>query len=58
MKMRRMSFEEVADYLESAKIKRTIDLGHAIVHEGTSEAGVDFVLVNDSYGNTALTEGM
>jgi hypothetical protein len=58
MKMRRMSLEEVADYLESAKINRTINFGHAIVHEGTSAVGFDFVLMVNAFGDAMLTEGM
>lgn len=56
--MKIMTLQETADYLEFAKITQTISLGHAIVHKGISAGGFDFVLINDSYGNTALTEGM
>jgi hypothetical protein len=56
--MKIMNEQETADYLEFAKIKRTINLGYAIVHKGISAAGIDFVLVNDCYGYSALTEGM
>ena len=54
--MKIMSLQETADYLEFAKITQTISLGHAIVHKGISAAGVDFVLVNDMFGETVLTE--
>jgi len=53
-----MDLQKTADYLEFAKIEQTINAGHTIIHLGISAAGFDFVLVNDSYGNTALTEGM
>lgn len=57
--MRFMNLGQMADYLESAeKIKQTINAGHAIVHIGTSAEGFDFVLVNDCFENTVLTESM
>lgn len=56
--MQRITLEQVADYLETATIQHTHDLGHAIVHIGVSAAGSRFALMNDMHGNSTLSEGM
>lgn len=56
--MRHLSLQDTADYLEFATIQHTNDAGHAIVHIGTSEAGRRFVLVNDCFGNSTLSESL
>jgi hypothetical protein len=53
-----LTIEECAEYLEFANIHKSIDKGHAIIHIGTTMAGVDFVLVNNFEGETMLTEGL
>lgn len=54
--MQQLSLAQAADYLEAATIEHCHDAGHAITHIGKSASGVRFVLVNDAYGATALTE--
>lgn len=54
--MRILSLEQTADFLETANVEHSNDVGHAIIHIGVSESGARFVLVNDCHGNTALTE--
>ena len=54
--MRQLSLQEAADFLESAAIAKTEDFGHAIVHAGRDASGIPFVLVNDSMGETIVTQ--
>lgn len=54
--MKQLTLEQVADYLESATIEQSHDVGHAIVHIGRNEAGGRFVMVNDCYGKTTVSE--
>ena len=56
--MQQLTLEQQADYLDSATIESTMDAGHAIIHAGTNEAGVRFVMVNDCFGRTVVTESM
>ena len=56
--MRQLTLSETADFLETATIERTHDAGHAIVHVGTGENGLFFVLMNNMHGQTCLTESM
>lgn len=56
--MKQLNLEQAADYLESATIERTHDAGHAIIHIGSNAAGVRFVLMNDAFGMTTVTESM
>lgn len=56
--MKILNPQQTADYLESANIKQSIDMGHAIIHTGISAVGFDFVLVNNAFGQTVLTEGI
>jgi hypothetical protein len=56
--MQTLTMEQTADYLEGATIKTSVDSGYAIVHTGFSPAGVKFILVNDMFGNTVLTEAI
>lgn len=56
--MKILTLAQVADYLESATIEETHDVGFAITHFGKNAAGARFVLVNDCFGNSAVTEGM
>lgn len=54
--MQQLTLEQVADYLESATIEQSHDVGHAIVHIGRNAAGGRFVMVNDCYGKTTVSE--
>jgi hypothetical protein len=54
--MRNLTLEQTADYLESAEIQKSVNLGYAVIHQGISEAGHSFVLLNDWQGNTVVTE--
>lgn len=54
--MQTMTLQQTADYLEGANIEQTTDAGHALIHVGTSAAGVPFALVNDMHGHSTLTE--
>lgn len=56
--MQHLSLPEVADYLELATIEFTHDVGHAIIHTGRRMDGVKFVLVNNAYGESVLTEAL
>jgi hypothetical protein len=56
--MQKLSLEQMADYLENAKITQTVDAGHALIHMGKSMAGHSFVLVNDIHGHSVLTESL
>lgn len=56
--MQQLTLAETADYLESAIIEHMQDVGHAIIHSGRNAAGARFVLVNDCFGKTTVTEGM
>ncbi len=56
--MKMLNMQQASDYLANANIKQSIDMGHAIIHRGISAAGFDFVLVNNMFGQTVLTEGM
>lgn len=54
--MQQLSLAQAANYLETATIEHSFDAGHAITHIGKSASGTRFVMVNDAYGATALTE--
>lgn len=54
--IRNLTLEQTADYLEGATIQHSYDCGFAIVHTGSSESGIRFVLVNDVTGSTTVTE--
>jgi len=54
--MRNLTLEQLAGYLESATIEQSLDAGHAITHIGRNEFGVRFVLVNDCFGNSVVSE--
>lgn len=56
--MRMLSLEQAADFIETAIIEKSHDVGHAIIHTGMSESGSRFVLVNNCYGETVLSESM
>lgn len=56
--MKSLTQAETADYLESATIINTMDCGHAIAHIGVTDTGIRFMLVNDCYGNTVVTESL
>ena len=56
--MKQLTLEQTAEYLESATIEQTHDVGHAIVHIGRNAFGVAFVLVNNAAGETTVTESM
>jgi hypothetical protein len=53
--MQRLTLEQVADYLETATIEATEELGPAIIHTGKRD-GLYFVLVNTSEGASVLIE--
>lgn len=50
-----LSLDEAGDLLATASIEKTCDVGHAVIHTGTTEAGLRFTLMNDCHGQTALT---
>lgn len=54
--IRTMTIEQTADYLENARIEQTIENGWTVIHIGVSEVGHRFVLTNDCYGGTVVTE--
>lgn len=56
--MQTLTIEQTADYLDNATTESSADSGFAIVHTGFSPAGVEFILVNDMFGNTVLTEAI
>lgn len=54
--MREVTLEEFSEYLEGATIRKTIDLGHAVVHHGITDIGFVFTALNDMWGNTVISE--
>lgn len=54
--MKQLTLEQTADYLERATIERSHDVGHAIIHIGRNAFGVKFVLINNAFGETTVTE--
>lgn len=54
--MQQMTLAETAAYLENATVELTHDAGHALILVGRSASGGMFVMVNDSNGNTTITE--
>lgn len=54
--MQNLTLQQAADYLESAVIEHTDDTGHAVIHTGRNAAGARFVMVNDCFGKSAVTE--
>lgn len=56
--MQMLTLAQVADYLESATIEETHDKGFVITHFGKNAAGARFVLVNNCFGNSVVTESM
>jgi hypothetical protein len=51
-----LNLQQTADYLESADIDHSFDAGDKFIHVGTSGEGRPFVLVNDCYGHSFVTE--
>lgn len=56
--MQQLELGQAASYLESATIQQSYDTGHAIIHIGKSASGTRFVMVNDAFGQTAVTESL
>lgn len=56
--MKKLSLEALADYLETATIMQTLDVKHAIIHEGINASGIRFVIVNNCHGETMLSEAI
>lgn len=56
--MHSITIEQAAAILETAQITTTIDLGHVVINHGVTEAGVRFALMNDSFGNSVLSESL
>lgn len=56
--MRKLTLEQTADYLESSKIEKSINMGFANIHIGINHAGSNFVLVDDAFGEVVITESM
>lgn len=54
--MHTLNLEDTAEYLEHASIEHTHDIGHAVVHIGVNELGVRFILANDCFGVSVLSE--
>ena len=58
MHMRQLTLAETADYLEHAVIETTHDTEHALIHIGRTGLGLAFVMVNNMFGETTVSEGM
>jgi hypothetical protein len=56
--MKSFTMQQAADYLEAATIESTIDAGHAVIHTGINAAGLRFVLINNYFGETVVSESM
>ena len=56
--MRQLTLAETADYFEHAVIETTHDTGHALIHIGRTGLGLAFVMVNNMFGGTAVSESM
>jgi hypothetical protein len=56
--MQNLTLEQTAEYLEAAMIESTIDSGFSLAHVGISCAGEKFILVNDMFGCTVLTQSL
>jgi hypothetical protein len=56
--MRTLTLDEMAKYLDHATIERTIDVGHAFIHIGMTVAGFGFVMVNNFFGETVVSESL
>lgn len=56
--MKMLDLQQTADYLENVSTIQTVDVGHALIHLGETMAGIKFVLVNNMFGQSALTESM
>lgn len=54
--MKNITPQECADFLESAHIENSFDIGSAIIHSGVSASGLQFILRNDCFGQTVLGE--
>lgn len=56
--MHKIDLQQAADYLEAATIEQTIEAEHTIIHTGRNAAGVRFVIINDCFGNTVVSEAL
>jgi len=53
-----LTLDQAADYLTTATIEHSHDSGFAITHFGRNVAGARFVMTNDCYGRTTVTESL
>lgn len=58
IKMQTLSLQQMADFLETATIEKTVDFGHVLVHAGTAQDGRCFTLMNDLHGETSVSFGL
>lgn len=56
--MQVLTTQQTSDYLEAATIVETVEFPGVIIHRGIAETGHPFVLMNDCFGYSALTESM
>jgi hypothetical protein len=54
--MQKLTLAQTADYLDSATIERSHDAGHEIIHVGWNANGTRFIMVNNCYGETTVSE--
>lgn len=54
--MRKLSLEQMADYLEEAQIETSIRVGVSNVYIGINLTGCKFVMVSDGYDDVVITE--
>lgn len=56
--MKLLDLQQTADFLESATIEASTEMGHTLIHSGRTESGAQFVLVNCPTGMSALSESL
>lgn len=54
--MQFLNLSDASDYLVTAKIEQTIEMGSSILHIGRSDADVRFCLINNCLGETVLVQ--
>jgi hypothetical protein len=54
--MQKLTLEQAADYLEAATVERSHDAGYEIIHVGWNASGTRFIMVNNCYGETSISE--
>lgn len=56
--MKQLGLEQTAEYLETSVVEVSINTGFAVLHIGKNAAGADFALINDTKGDTVVTEAL